>query len=276
MHVVLDDDGEAWLAGSPDFCRHLGDERPNFDAVDYAVRNLGFIEVRWRAGSVRIACRPELVNPVSLVGLLYLLVDLQPQRILLKLFRDGWHHEIVPGIRQAVEKVEALAQPEKGGLLRRRLAPELIEDAGRSRFHALLSAWRQCGGVVEALPVPVLKQVGALDRSITVRLAGNGRMAIVARGAGFDFYGPSYDARAVGRIFDDQPDRRYGEWLRDTYMHAILSDEPQFDLVDATIDVAPDRCRHFVYERLILPWRDGNGGRLASGFTVLCPAGSPS
>jgi hypothetical protein len=199
--------------------------------------------------------------------LLYLLMDMQPRRILLNLFRDCWQHEIVPGVKQAIEKIEALTHEGKGKLLRRRLVPGLIDDQRRSRFRALLGAWRQCDGRVDALPLPVLEQVGALDRSITVRLAGNGRMAIVARGAGFNFYGPGYDATAVGRIFDDQPDRRYAAWLRDTYMHAILSDEPQFDLVDATVDVAPGSRRHFTYERLILPGATAT----AAGW----PRGSP-
>src|ERR1700732_889931 len=110
MHVMLDDRGELWNAESVELRRPLGDEHPNFNVAEYAVRNLGFIELYVRPHSLQVTCRPESLNPVSIIGLRYLLVDLQPRRIVLKLFRDGWQYEIVAGIDHAVDKIEALAK----------------------------------------------------------------------------------------------------------------------------------------------------------------------
>jgi len=184
----------------------------------------------------------------------------------LKLFRDGWRYEIVAGIDHAVDKIESLAKEHHRDFVRQPLALSTIDHRKRLRFDKLLAAWRHCAGSIATLPTSLLEKADALDRSITVKLGASGRMSIVERGSGFGFYGPGWHSTAVGRPFDDQPDQKYAAWLRDDYLESIASATPRFDLVDATIAVAPNLRRRVVYERLILPWRAGGGDRLASGF----------
>jgi len=276
MHVVVDDRGELWHAGSVELRRRLGDERPNFNVAEYAVRNLGFIDLHIRAQSLQVTCRPEFVNPISMVGLRYLLIDLQPRRIMLKLFRDGWQYEIVAGVDDVVDKIENLAKEAQRNFFRRPLALSTIEGDKRLRFHKLLSAWRECEGSIAALPTSLLEKADALDRSITVKLGSSGRMSIVERGSGFGFYGLGWHSDAIGRPFEEQPDQNYAAWLRDDYLESIGTAAPRFDWVDATIAAAPDLRRRVVYERLILPWRTGSGDRLASGFSIIRSAPSLS
>src|SRR5271168_5329109 len=168
MHLMVDDQGESWQAGSPEFLKKLGDDYPDYDAVDYAVRNLGYIALRRHANSAWITCRPEFVSPVSLVGLLYVLVDLCPRRVALTLLSDTWHTEIVASVDDALARIEGLSLKSRGGLTKERLDFATIDRSSRLRFHALLGAWRQCGGSIETLPTSVLEQSDALDRSMTV------------------------------------------------------------------------------------------------------------
>jgi len=144
-----------------------------------------------------------------------------------------------------------------------------IDKSRRLRFHALLGAWQQCGGSIDILPTSVLERADALDRSLTVKLAPDGRMSIVECGPGFTLYGPGWHDTAVGRAFENQPDQRYASWVQDDYRRSIASGAPQFDFVDATVMVAPNRSRRLVYERLVLPWSGKAGERLASSFSVI-------
>src|SRR5258708_6673337 len=141
MHLLVDDLGESWPAGSPEFLKRLGDDNPDYDAVDYAVRNLGYIALRRHADSVRITCRPEFVSPVSLVGLLYVLVDLHPRRVALTLFSDTWRTEIVASVDDAMARIEALSLKARGGYAKEPLDFSTIDQARRLRFHTLLGAW---------------------------------------------------------------------------------------------------------------------------------------
>lgn len=268
MHLMVDNEGESWHAGSPEFLKKLGDDHPDYDAVDYAVRNLGYIALRRHADSVRITCRPEFVNPVGLVGLLYVLVDLRPRRVALTLFSGTWHTEIVTSVDDAMARIEALSHRSRAGFSKESLDFSTIDQSRRLRFHVLLGAWRECGGFIETLPTSALARADALDRSLTVKLATDGRMSIAECGPGFTLYGPGWHDTAVGRPFDDQPDQRYASWVQSDYRRAVASFEPQFDFVDATV-VAPDRTRRLVYERLVLPWCGKGGERLASSFSVI-------
>ncbi len=274
MHLMVDDEGESWPAGSPEFLKKLGDDSPNFDAVDFAVRNLGYIALRRHAESVRIICRPDYVSPVSLVGLLYVLVDLRPRRLALTLFSDTWHDEIVASVDDAMARIEAASLRSRVGFAKEPLDFSAIDRSRRMRFHALLGAWRQCSGSIETLPTALLERADVADRSLTVKLIPDGRMSIVESGPGFSLYGPSWHDTAVGRTLDEQPDQRYAAWIQDDYRRAIASGAPQFDYVDATVTVAPNRKRRLVYERLVLPWRGKAGERLASSFSVIRPTPS--
>jgi hypothetical protein len=269
MHLLVDDEGESWPAGSPEFLKKLGDDNPNFDAVDFAVRNLGYIALRRHADSVRIICRPDHVSPVSLVGLLYVLVDLRPRRVALTLFSDTWHDEIVASVDEAIARIEAAALTSRTGLSKESLDFSMIDRSRRMRFDALLGAWKQCGGSIASLPTALFEQADVTDRSLTVKLIPDGRMSIVESGPGFSLYGSSWHEKAVGRMLDDQPDQRYAAWIQDDYLRAIASFAPQFDYIDATVAIAPNRRRRLVYERLVLPWRGEGGERLASSFSVL-------
>jgi hypothetical protein len=273
---MLDDRGELWHAGSVELRRRLFDEHPDLNVADYAVRNLGFIDLHVRRHSLHVTCRPEFVNPVSIIGLRYLLVDLQPRRIVLKLFRTAWHYEIVAGIDLAVDKIESLAKVVHHDFVRQPLAMSTIDDNKRLRFHKLLAAWRNCSGSIAALPTSLLEKADALDRSITVKVGTDGGMSIVEHGSGFGFYGPGWHNTAVGRPFDDQPDQKYAAWLRDDYFEAVATGTPRFDMIDATIAVAPNLRRRVVYERLLLPWRSGRENRLASGFSIIRSTPSPN
>lgn len=272
MHLMVDEEGESWPASSPEFLRRLGEEQPNFDAVDHAIRNLGYIGIRQGHNSVRITCRPEFVSPVSIVGLRYLLVDLGAHRVALTLFSESSRTEIVSSIEDAIARIEALARHSRRGLAKTPLDLATIEPTRRLRFHTLLNAWRECSGVVETLPAEILERADVVDRSVTIRLADDGRLWTLAVGVGLSVYGPRWNETAVGRPFDDQPDRRYAAWVHTDYLQAMVSSQPVFHFIDATVASEPNQRRRFVYERLILPWRTKGGDVLASSFSIRRPA----
>jgi len=84
--ILIDDRGESWSDNSPDLARRLGYREPDFDAVAYAVRNLGFIHVRRHEEGVRVSLRSGTFSLLTLAAALYVLIDRRPRRIVLSVF----------------------------------------------------------------------------------------------------------------------------------------------------------------------------------------------
>src|SRR4051794_21640476 len=70
MDFLISPEGKWLAAGSPEANARIGYEDPDFDAAGFAVRNLGFIQVTFRAAAaVEIRLHPDQVAPGALASL---------------------------------------------------------------------------------------------------------------------------------------------------------------------------------------------------------------
>src|SRR3546814_18165662 len=75
----------------------------------------------------------------------------------------------------------------------------------------------------------------------------------------------------VGRRLTDQPDPQYGQWTAVSYLECMQKGDPLADDIDAIIEAEGHDSRRRRYQRLILRWRDGNGGCFLSGSSLVTP-----
>ncbi len=94
MELLINGEGEA----SP-----LGD-----DAIDDAVRELGYIHIRQVRRSIIVALRPQLVRPATMTGAFYAMADLDPARTFVSIGGGDRKCEIFPGHRLALRWIYRL------------------------------------------------------------------------------------------------------------------------------------------------------------------------
>ena len=64
--LCISPDGRVFAPGAAMFCKLVGYENPDFDLVDYAVRNMGFVLlVALPVHSARLRCRPRLLTAAT-------------------------------------------------------------------------------------------------------------------------------------------------------------------------------------------------------------------
>ena len=264
--VLIDDAGRRlrW----PQDRRHvaLAYRDPDFDFPDYAVRNLGFAMIMQRNGTACVRFRPAFCGRRTAMSLLALAGECTNARTAIAYFGRTWNHEVCRGGAPLQQRLlEILGGPAtRDGdppflAVRRRLSG-MLHDAG-SPFAPVLRQWLdnvQPGDVHDFLETHRL-----YDRSMIVqRMPDTGAFVFRHSGAGLQLYPSGWARSAVGRHLHDQPDHAYGRWIAEACRAVDDAQVPRYELISAL--VAPDGHdpRPWRYERLMLPWRDGNGARL--------------
>src|SRR5689334_17364086 len=71
--VLMTPDGCSVLNGSPEFLALLGDAAPDYDAVLFAVKNLGFVHWRRCGPLLEIIVHPRAVGPAAVEAMILLI-----------------------------------------------------------------------------------------------------------------------------------------------------------------------------------------------------------
>ncbi len=111
LHVIYDENGRVWPAGSRELREGLGYTIGDFDIGGFAVRCLGWVEVRHLPGRVHIRIAPRVVQPKPLDALYGLLSSVPQTEVLLEV-RSGqsWDEEILPSAIAAAARIESLVK----------------------------------------------------------------------------------------------------------------------------------------------------------------------
>src|SRR5271163_631075 len=110
--MVVTADGKWVLPDSEEFLAALGDPEPDYDAVGFAVRNLGFVKFQVIDRLVtEVELHPRNVGLRALLALERRLGEPGTNLFRIKYLEDGWHSEISASAEHTVARLRELCAP---------------------------------------------------------------------------------------------------------------------------------------------------------------------
>jgi hypothetical protein len=272
LTMLITAEGKWVLPDSEEFLAALGDPNPDYDAVGFAVRNLGFIKFQVLDRIVtEIELHPRNVDGRALLALEKLLDEAGTNLFRIKYFDDEWHSEISASAEHMLARLRELCAPvfEPVPTERFRVEPRnqetLLRDS-ESPLRLFAQKWRVSFGEFNPSVMSFAVEKGFIDRLMVAEVASPATDPVFRYiGNGFGFFDQNFRFRGVGQRLQDFPDEGYGQWLAAFYKAVATSGQPRYDVVSATItDPGNPKPYSTHYERLLLPWRTGPNGTLVS------------
>ena len=285
LTMLITADGRWVLPESEEFLAALGDPNPDYDAVGFAIRNLGFIKFQVLDRIVtEIELHPRNVDRRALLQVEKLLGETGTNLFRIKHLETEWHSEISASAEHTIERLHELCAPVFEPPSNNRFSAEtrdpslLFNDRERREEGVGLLAlkWRVAFAQFDSGVLSFAIEKGLVDRLMVAEIASPDVEPVFRYiGGGFDSFDQSFRFSGVGRRLQDFPDQAYGHWVAEYYKAVATSGQPRFDLVRATI-AGPGRSKPRVtcYERLLLPWRTGSDKMLISVLSKPVSTGS--
>lgn len=271
-HLLIDDHGQAWPPGSIQLRATNFAAAADFDFVDYALRNLGFIEIIRAEDRVRLRLRPRVVAEAALAGVLQLIGDDPPRRTALSWLGNIWSHEIHGDWKKVIQRIVDLTNRSKADasrafLIRSRAIDSLDQN---DPLIELAHWWR----LTSSKP-----DFGTFDRTIKGKVSNrfmlveprNDKLIIASLGNGFLTLDEHYRKVAVGQRLEDQPDFAYGKWAAESYRQALGRWEPLVDDIDVVVRRYGGGRSRVQYRRIILPFRPSDNVTRLMSVSVVDP-----
>ena len=164
-YLLIDDLGEEHSWPSSAIFREFEALRADYDPLAYAVRNLGFVLVIDRPGSLLLRLRPLLVSNRAIAALFYWLAERRPARSALSWFDDTWHDEVCGGPKQLYHRLTDILHSSARSVLTepylatRRSLDAVLDPPGHP-FAPLLQTWLR-GSREDLLAAPGTRVCGS-------------------------------------------------------------------------------------------------------------------
>ncbi len=223
--------------------------------VQFAVFNMGFVHVQSKGHGLALRLRPELVNGRTFAGLMAWLHDRRDVQVSFSWYRDGWHHQIVPGrqqLRDVLSYLDGAVAVKSPAVLERILVqPRALKG---SPFAGQIEKCRQIADGRKPLP----ESAHALDSmfqrrwSLVALDTESGRLTLRHCARGYPPFDPIWCSRP-NPSFDDLYDGAYGQSVTRAHRAAVRRKSAVIDDVDAIVSwprFGETRAR---YTRMILP-----------------------
>jgi hypothetical protein len=275
--MLVTPDGEWVFEDSPEFRAALGDPDPDYDAAQFAIKNLGFVKFEMLGKSViEIEVHPR---NVALPALLAVQEQLQSSHIPLfriRHFDTTWRSEIFSTAERTMARLAELCTPALTVPPSERFSAEPIDFAAlygehNSPFRPLIQKWRMAFGHFDASVVSFAIRHNLLSRMMVIGLSEKATDPVFRFiGDGFPWTNDDYKMSAIGNRIEDQPDREYGAWVSEFYKYTARSGQPRFDRVTAAIAGWRGTGNTGVtrYERLLLPWKTPSADVLVTLLSI--------
>jgi hypothetical protein len=275
LTMLITAEGKWVLPDSEEFLAALGDPNPDYDAVGFAIRNLGFVKFQLLDRIVtEIELHPRNVDLRALLALENLLSEAGTNLFRIKYLDREWRSEISSSVEHTLARLRELCAP-------------VFEPRSTERFHAapldprrlsdgyadptdglslLARKWRVSFGQYDDSLMSFAVERGLIDRLMIAEVPhDNDDPVFRFLGNGFGFFDQNFRFKGVGQRLQDFPDKGYGQWLAEFYKAVATSGQPRYDIVSATITNPQDSKPYAThYERLLLPWKTGSNGTLVS------------
>jgi hypothetical protein len=297
LTMLVTADGECVLPDSEKFFAALGDRDPDYDAIGYAIRNLGFIKFQVLDRLVaEIELHPRNVDLRALLAVERLLGESSAKLFRIKYLENEWHSEISSNAEHTLARLHELCAPVFNPPPNERFRVEPQDPAKLFATHEarteglgpMAMKWRVAFGNFDLGVMSIADSSKLISRMVIVGFEpSGGRSSIRFFGDAHGWVSSSYRIEGIGRSIEDLPDKEYGAWLTKFYSSVAEGGQPRYDLVTAQLEYSrePGRPRRQrVYERLLLPWRTPSDGVLVTSCVKLAddrganlrPAGSAS
>jgi hypothetical protein len=255
------------LPDSDEFLTGLGDPNPDYDAVGFAVRNLGYVKFQVLDRLVtEIELHPRNVSLPALVALEHQLAAPGTRLFRIKYLETEWHSEISASAEHTISRLYELCAPGFAGPPADKYRaevkdPGILARDGAGPLRLLARKWRVAFGNFDASLISFAIQQGLLPRlAIAAVTTQEAEPIFRFVGDGFASLGANFQFEAVGQRVQDIPDKDYGGWVAECYKGVALSGQPRYDVVTAAIRGPADNgAKPLRYERLLLPWKAGSG-----------------
>jgi hypothetical protein len=265
LTILITPEGQLVLPATPEFFAALGDPDPDYDAVAFAVRNLGFIKYQVIERTiVEIEIHPRIVSLQAL-----LVVQQQLQSSPVKLFRiksfdTAWNSEISSSAEQTITRLSELCAPAFRPPASERFHVE-PQDIGTlfqnedNPLRPLAQKWRMSFRVFDPTVISLAVTHQLLPRLVIAGLKPRQSDPIWRFiGDGHNWLGHKYKIKGIGEKIADIPDKDYGLWATEFYTSVATSGQPRFDVVTGSVryeDESGKPVKPVRYERLMLPWK---------------------
>lgn len=263
--MLVTPDGQWVSPNTPEFFAALGDPDPDYDAVAFAVKNLGFIKFQVIQRSiVEIELHPHNVEFPTLLAVQQQLLSSEVHLFRIKYFDTSWQSEISSSAEATIERLSELCTPVFTPPVAERFVIEPMDfstlfDDDQNNLRPLAQKWRMAFGHFDPTVISLAINAKLLSRLMIVGVTPK-RTEPIFRfiGDGHRWLGDKSHHNAIGEKVENMPDKEYGEWVTNFYKSVALSGQPRYDLVSANLqyeDETGKPRRQVRYERLLLPWK---------------------
>ena len=262
LSMLISPDGRWMVDDSAEFFEALGDAHPDYDASQFAVKNLGFIKFQIHEQSlIEIELHPYTVELPALLAAQQQLLLSKVGLFRVKYFDTAWQSEILSSADLAVTRLSQLCAPKFASPAKERFFVEpqdfsKLYDTGDGPLHLLAHKWRMSFGHFDPSLISFAIKHELLSRLIIAGVTlpdGDPIFRFIGDGHA-NWLDPEYHMHAIGQKMENQPDKEYGGWVSQFYRDVARSGQPRYDFVTAKIQRPPSTYTTR-YERLLLPWK---------------------
>jgi hypothetical protein len=270
--MVVTADGKWVLPDSEEFLTALGDPEPDYDALGFAIRNLGFVKFQVIDRIVtEVELHPRNVDLRALQALERLLEAAGTNLFRIKYLEDEWHSEISASAEHTMARLRELCTPVFEPPATERFRTEALDHdklfsrALRTEGLGLMAMkWRVAFGNFDSSVLGLAGRNDLLPLTAIIGFDHSSYETPVWRflGEGHRWAGPEYQVNGIGDKVENIPDKEYGHWAAEFHQAVATSGQPRYDLVTASTQIAQEKGkprRTLRYERLLLPWRTASG-----------------
>ena len=265
LTMLVTPDGEWVSPGTPDFFAALGDPDPDYDAVAFAVKNLGFIKFQVIQQSiVEVELHPRNVELPALLAAQQQLITSQVKLFRIRYFDTEWQSEISSTAEHTIARLSELCTPAFVPPPTERFVVEPMDfsalfDDDQNNLRPLAQKWRMSFGQFDPGVISLAVTHQLLSRMMIIGVRQRKQEPVWRFiGEGHRWIGGAYRLQGVGERVENMPDKDYGEWVTEFYKSVARAGQPRYDLINGTIryeDETGKPERGIRYERLLLPWK---------------------
>jgi hypothetical protein len=280
LTILVSPEGQWVLPGTSDFFAALGDPDPDYDAVSFAVRNLGFIKYEViRQSIVEIELHPRNAELPALLAVQQQLLSADQRLFRIKYFEEGWHSEISSSAEATISRLSELCRPHFMPSAHDRFLVEpqdfaQLFDDEQNDLRVIAQKWRVSFGHFDPNLITLAMRSQLLPRLAIIGVKPRQKEPVWRFiGYGHRWMGGEYPHTGVGEKVADIPDKDYGEWASAFYRSVAESGRPRYDLISTSIQYRNEQgkpWRRARYERLLLPWKTPSD----EIFVTMCSRGA--
>jgi hypothetical protein len=269
LTMLVTPDAQWVLPDSPEFYEALGDPKPDYDSMAFAVKNLGFIKFQVLARSiVEIELHPHSVELPALLAIQQEIIRSEVQLFRIKFFDTTWRSEISSSREHVIARLSELCAPifTPAHTERFHVEPQDVSrvfDDEDNWLRPLAQKWRVSFGHFDPSVISLALTHNMLSRLMIVGVKPRAPEPVWRFiGDGHKWIGNEYQHRGIGEKMENMPDKEYGGWVTGFYKTVASSGQPRYDLVTGSIqweDEDGRPRRWYRYERLMLPWKTPSG-----------------